>query len=429
METTNLRWSESKKSIVCFFTIYFFFLVFDFTSSDELFPHFVYVIFSPLTSFWHWLVPWTGEHILRLSYPITVRPNGSGDTTYNYVLQLLWIVLALLIAVCWSVIDRKRPAHRQLYFWLRIFVRYYFAFILFVYGFIKVFKLQFPFPSLVKMAEPFGNSSPMGLAWSFVGYSNGYNIFIGMAEVLAGLLLLHRRTVLLGSLLALSIMINVAAMNFMYDIPVKIFSTNLIVLSAFLAAHDWKRVVGFFFLNKPVMPEIEWRPSWPRWARITRLCLKGFFIVAALYSTCFTYWQNSMEYGDNAPKPPMYGIHEVESFSINSTERPPLTTDSVRWKRIIINFAGSARVSTMRDSASWMKLDLDTVKRTFVLSSFRDSTDRYDFSYTEPDPEHILFIGKNKSDSFRIQTRRFNLNNFRLISRDFHWINEQPYNR
>jgi hypothetical protein len=427
--TNTPRWSIARRVTVLFFTVYFFFLVFDFTSSDELFPHFVYVLFSPLTSLWHWLVPWTGENVLHLSYPITVRPNGSGDTTYNYVLQMLWLVFSFVIALIWAVADRKRPSYNQLYNGLRISVRYYFAFILFVYGFIKIIKLQFPFPDLTRMADPFGSASPMGLAWSFIGYSEGYNFFIGAAEVIAGVLILFRRTVLIGSLIAMTVMINVAAMNFMYDIPVKIFSSNLILLSAFLAAHEFDRLRKFFFLNKPVAPSPASMRKWPRWATITRVVAKSAFILFALYSTLWTYYSQSREYGDKAPKPPLYGIYNVESFTRNSTELPPLLTDTTRWKQLIVSFRGRIRIANMADSTRWMKFEVDTARHTAVLTSFRDSTDRYAFNYVEPDKDHLLFTGIGKRDTLQVKLKRFDLMKFRLVSRGFNWINEYPYNR
>src|SRR5690242_16146143 len=37
---------------------------------------------------WNAIIPWVGKHVLRMGTDITVFPNGSGDTTYNYV-QLL----------------------------------------------------------------------------------------------------------------------------------------------------------------------------------------------------------------------------------------------------------------------------------------------------------------------------------------------------
>ena len=139
----NNRWGFIRKAWLLFTVVYFFMLIADFTSSDELYPHFIYVLFKPYTNFWNWIVPWAGQHIFHLSYPITVTPNGSGDTTYNYVLQFLWIVIAMIIALVWAAADRKRPSYQQLKYWARIVLRYYLAMTLFVYGFDKIIKIQF----------------------------------------------------------------------------------------------------------------------------------------------------------------------------------------------------------------------------------------------------------------------------------------------
>jgi hypothetical protein len=39
-----------------------------------------------------------------------------------------------------------------------------------------------------RLLKPYGESSPMGLLWTFMGYSTGYNLFTGGAEALGGLL-------------------------------------------------------------------------------------------------------------------------------------------------------------------------------------------------------------------------------------------------
>ena len=71
-------------------------------------------------NFWHAIVPWVGKHILRLSYDITVFENGSGDTTYNYVLVVCLLTLAAAATLIWSVLDRRRFDYTRLYQWLRI---------------------------------------------------------------------------------------------------------------------------------------------------------------------------------------------------------------------------------------------------------------------------------------------------------------------
>ena len=418
-----------KKTAMFFLTTYLFFLFMDFTSSDEIFPHFVYVLLKPYVAFWDWMVSWTGSHILRMDHPITIKPNGSGDTTYNYVMQLCWIVLALMIAILWAVLDRRRPGYSRLYYWVRVITRYYFAYVLFTYGFVKIIKLQFPFPGLNTLTETYGNSSPMKLAWTFIGYSNGYNLFTGGAEVLAGVLLFFKRTTLLGSLIALTIMINVFAINMAYDIPVKIFSLNLIFLAIFLAAHDFSRLRAMFFLNTTAPPAQLNTPAPRRRNMILQRSLKGLYVVLALYFTLGIAMKSREEYGELAPKPPLYGIYDVEQFTLQGTPLPPLTTDTARWKRMIISYPGSASLSNMADSLRYLSLKIDTVKKTALFTSYKDSTDTWTMAYSLPDKEHLLFTGSIRKDSVTISMRRFDLNKFQLVNRGFHWINEYPFNR
>jgi hypothetical protein len=73
---------------------------------------------------WSPVVVWTGAHVLHLSYPITVLPNGSGDTTWNYVQVLCIITIALAGAILWSLLDRRHVAYPRLFDWLRAYVRF-----------------------------------------------------------------------------------------------------------------------------------------------------------------------------------------------------------------------------------------------------------------------------------------------------------------
>jgi len=421
------KWNFSRRFRVLL-SVYFLFLFLDFTSEDELFPHFVYVMMKFYTNFWNWAIPWTGANILHLSYPITVTPNGSGDTTYNYVMQLLWIVFAVIIALVWAIADRKRLNYEKLYYWIVICVRYFLAYMLFVYGFVKVIKLQFPFPDLVRLTQPYGESSPMGLAWTFVGYSAGYNIFIGGAEVLAGILLFFKRTTLLGSLIAMTVMCNVVAMNFAYDIPVKIFSLNLLFLASWIAWIDKDRLVSFFILHN-ALPENPKQPIFKtRWKKIIQLSMKTVVIIFAFYATLWSNLNMAKKYGDAVKKPSLYGIYDIKTFIKNNKLIEPLATDSTRWKRIIINYPGYVRITNIADSAIWMKLKVDTLKQTLKFTSTADSTDFYTLNY-KIDKKSLNLSGKLRGDSVQIQTQIFDYKKFPLVSRGFHWINEYPNNR
>lgn len=140
--------------------------------------------------------------------------NGSGDSTYHYLQLLCTFILSIVIFITWSICDRKRPGYDDFLYWLQVVIRYVLAFYMIIYGSSKLFMLQFRAPSLFQLVQPYGYSSPMGLAWRFMGYSYAFNVFTGLAEALGGFLLLFRPTKTFGALFCMTVLTNVAAMNF-----------------------------------------------------------------------------------------------------------------------------------------------------------------------------------------------------------------------
>lgn len=96
---------------------------------------------------WRALVPWIGEYVLHLSYKIIVFSNGSGDTTFGYVKVLCYVVLAIVAATVWSLVDR-RWNYAQYYQWVRLYVRILLGATLLSYGAAKVIPTQMPEPPL-----------------------------------------------------------------------------------------------------------------------------------------------------------------------------------------------------------------------------------------------------------------------------------------
>jgi hypothetical protein len=428
LSPTPVKWSISRKFFTIFFAFYFGMQLIDMIISFELLP-FVSFIFTPYVNAWESFIKWAGKNVFRLSNPITVLPNGSGDTTYNFVQLFLWVVVGLVVATIWVLVDYKHTSFRRLEYWMRILIRYYVGYTMLIYGSLKVIKLQFPFPDLSRLTQPYGDSSPMGLAWTFIGYSSGYNIFIGGAEVLAGALLFFKRTTLLGALISIVVMTNVAAMNFSYDIPVKIFSVNLVVLSVYLACFDLPRLINLFLLNRPADAAQLAMPGPKKWKMYLQYGIKTLVIAYMLYGSLWNAVQTRHEYGDLAPKPPLYGIYNVADFLKNRDTILPLTTDTARWKQIIITSKNYATVKTMTDSVRRMRLGIDTVLKVATFKDFRDTTLVYSFQYQVPQTGKLMFTGKFGADSLIISTNRFDENNFRLVNRGYHWINEYPYNR
>lgn len=393
--------------------------------------------FSDLAYDWyiqpfHSLAVWTGKHILHLSYPITVFTNGSGDTTYDYVIILIIFVLSVVGCLIWTLLDRQRSSYSKLYYWLVALVRYYLAVTMLSYGYAKLFKLQFPAPNLYRLVEPYGNSSPMGLAWTYMGYSVGFNIFTGFAEVLSGILLLFRRTTAVGAFLSFMVAGHIMAMNYCYDIPVKLLSTAMVIMALFLLARNIQVLFALFFGSRTVCLSVV-QPV-PIRKRSWFLTLRIFKILLILYVVGFgalSAISNMKEYGPNAPKTPLYGIYNVKTFVRNKDTVAPML-DSVRWKQIYIDGTPSysyGRVQTTNDSSKNYAFRPDTVGHLLTIFSYADTTKKYRFHYEFPTKDSLVLVGNWKNDSVWISFKRYDVNNFLLLRRGYHWINEYPYNR
>src|SRR5258706_4683721 len=146
--------------------------------------------------------------------------TGSGDTLFHYLELLLFAIVASVATATWLTLDRRRD-HARLARGLRIALRYWLAAIMCTYGVLKLFEFQFHTPPAWILDQRVGDKSPMGLMWTFMGHSRAYTMFAGGAETLACVLLLSRRTATLGALVGGAVMLNVVAMNFCYDVPVK----------------------------------------------------------------------------------------------------------------------------------------------------------------------------------------------------------------
>lgn len=424
--TEPLNWSLERKIIFRFFCAYFVLYTFPFPldiipGTDNVSGYY--------TNVWHLIVPWIGRNLLNLPYEITVFPNGSGDTTYDYVYVLCLFVLSIIFTLIWTILDRNRLNYNATLYWLLVLLRYYLAFTMFSYGFAKLFKTQFPFPNLGRLMQPYGQSSPMGLAWTFMGYSTGYNWFTGLGEVVGGALLLFRTTAMLGCLVLIGVIGNIVAMNFFYDIPVKLFSSHLLIITLFVLAPDASRLFDLFVLNRPI-PARNLEPLFTQQkARIGRIVIKAVLILFALYFNINNSLETVKNYGDAAPKPPLYGVYQVERFMLNGDS---LAADTTRWRQVIVAGYKGASNLTIRlanDSLRRYQFEPDSATSKAVLYVRFDTAHKHHLTYLRPDTNSLVLHGRIKQDSVYARLRKQPTDKFLLVNRGFHWINEYPFNR
>lgn len=417
-------WPDGVKPIFRFFCVYILLYTFPFPISTL--P--TTLDLDVNTALWHPLVVRVGEHLLKLETELSAGPGGSGDTAWHFVQVLLFGFLSLLGMIIWSALDRRRVNYEKLYYWLIVLVRYFLAITLIHYGFAKLIKTQFPEPLLDRLVQPLGDASPMGLLWTFMGYSTPYNFFTGVCEVLGGVLLFFGSTRMLGALISVAVLTNIVALNFSYDVPVKLFSMHLLAFSMFLLLPDVSRLRDFLLFNRsvPAAKHVHFLDQSPRYRRIF-YGVKIVCIVALLISNVVDGLQQQRELTRMLVDVPLIGAYEAKLFVINRDTLPPLLDDTRRWKRLTISLKDWATIEYMDGARLYWHFQSDTLKHQVQLISF-DSTSIYEFHYTQQ--EAIFFLeGKIFDDSVRVRLKRTLPEDFPLMNRGFHWINEVPYNR
>ena len=384
-----------------------------------------------------WAVRLANAHVFRVRDTL-IPVNGSGDTSWAFARLWLYMSIALIACVVWTIVDRKRTHYERLSFWLRLIVRYYVAAAALSYGIIKLFLLQMPFPALSQLATPLGDLLPMRFSWLFIGYSAPYQFFSGAMETTAGLLLLYRRTVTAGLFAATGAFLNVVMINLAYDVPVKLYASHLLFSCVFLLALDSKRLVRFLVLNQatPATTAYDWpyRLAWQRWGSIA---VKVFIVYQVLVSPFRTGWQRFQALKHPpAAGPFATGFYDVRTFVVNRDTINAAASDTLRWRDVIFDNAGAGSVNTsdqifwQRYRRGYFRYRPDTTKHTVAVWKTsaipRDSTFLFMMRYERPDTNTIRFHTAIRGDSVHVELVRVP-RHFQLTERQFHWLSE--YNR
>ncbi|MBQ0769254.1 MAG: DoxX family protein [Bizionia sp.] len=392
-----------------------------------LFTYFLlYMLLMLLSPLFETPYRWIGKTIFKINYEYAVNGNGSGDHTFAYLNLFVSVNLTFLTTLIWTILDRNRKSYNTLLYWFLVFLRIVLVVTMLIYGFVKIFKLQFPSASLTHLLDPLSDFSPMGLAWTYMGFSKGFNVFVGFLEVLGGLLLIPRRTQTLGSFITIGVMTQVAVMNFCYDIPVKLFSIHLVSMALMIFATD-HRFLNVFIKNKAVDAYHYYHPFKSTKYHKVIFWIKsiGLFILISFIS--FNFYTTERNRGNNRKKPLHYGIWEATSFVKNGDTLQPLITDNFRWRYLIVDIKEEATVKTMDDIKHHYKFITDSVSQKIMVYKTDSESNDYNFYYQSPNPESLQLDGILESDTLHIIFSRKNHEKFNLNSRGFNWINERPY--
>jgi uncharacterized membrane protein YphA (DoxX/SURF4 family) len=366
---------------------------------------------------------------LKSSDPGFFIDTGSGDRPCDWVLLACLLAFAVAGTLLWSLLDRGRANYIALRRWFWLFFRFALAGQMITYAFAKIVPLQMSFPGLSTLIEPFGSQSPMGVLWNSIGAAPAYEIFAGSCELLGGILILIPRTRTLGALVCLADMTEIFLLNMTYDVPVKILSFHLIVLSLVLLTPDFRRLLQFFLLNRsadaPAATTLFHSQRGNRIAAAVQICIALWLVGNNVWGARLG-WKTD---GGGDPKPALYGVWDVEQQTVDGQPRPPLFTDNNRWRRILFDRYNLVVFERFNDERVFWTGTIDTRAATVKLSQRGNGQGGTTLSYTQPALDQLALDGAMDGHKVHMDLRLYDRNKFLLVSRGFHWVQEFPFNR
>ncbi|MET8800445.1 DoxX family protein [Nocardia sp. NPDC004568] len=370
------------------------------------------------------VLKWVGQTVFGIDVQFH-RDSGSGDQAIIWLMVFTALVVAVVAAVLWSVLDRRRLAYPRAGTWFLTILRWCVAGQMLFYGVAKAVPTQMPPPPFSALIQPYGELSPMAVLWLQVGSAPVYQILLGVAELVGGLLLLVPRTATLGAMLSVVSMAQVFVLNMTFDVPVKILSFHLLVFSLVLLVPQARRFADFFLLARradpAVQPPLFTSRRAARTAGIVQAAL-GIWLIVGISTAGWSAWQ---EFGGGAPKPELYGLWEVTGFRIDGRPVPPLLTDPDRWQRLVIETEGAVSWQRMDGALVTVPAQVDGTARTLTIADPAGAPTA-NLTYTRPEPGTLRLDGELDGRPVTVDLRATDPGAFPLNGPRFHWVQDHP---
>lgn len=343
------------------------------------------------------------------------------DTASMYVLLLILFILAIVVAAILSQLKSWSSYRNKVFQFIYLLVFYYLALQLLKYGSDKIFKTQFYLPEPNTLYTPMGNMSRDLLYWSTMGTSHFYNVFLGSIELIAALLLLIKRTRLLGLLLSFFIILNVVAVNMAFDISVKAFSLLLFFFTLYLLVPYFRKLYQFFLSGRTNETANTPERSLLLTNKSLSLTVKCFFAAVIFLESFYPYLRSGNFNGDLAQRPYMHGAYEVKQF-INGSD----TLDPVKFpvRRFFIHKDSYMILQGQQDEMVDYKLIFDKNEQAYVLIDYQMQKVKINLAYQEQDS--LLTIQYlSDGDLHQLTGKALDWKKLPALKKEFHWTADQ----
>lgn len=290
-------------------------------------------------------IDWTKLHIRDLGglagrgmHFMTINSESGTYGLGSYVDWGISLLIGLVGAVVWTLIDKKRKNYIRLNYFMSALVAFSLLTKLQGLTFSKIFPTQMPELALTQLNTPFGDFTAQKHYWIQFSFVPGYETFAGLAELLIMLLLFFRQTRAWGAALSIAMVGNIAIANHIYDGGVHVLAMLYPLGGIFILWPYLFLLYKLLIKEEDVSGTVYHYPFAKKWEKTTRIVVKTivflFFFVLAAWLHYDNYLHDSYKVPARAGLPGSRGLYDVTEFRLNNQLVPYSPVDKNRWQDV-----------------------------------------------------------------------------------------------
>jgi hypothetical protein len=366
---------------------------------------------------------WIDSHSFHIGFDPARHVAFFADGHCGWLLLRIFTLLSLAGTIIWALADRRRSNYNKLHYWFRTYLAFYLFFPMMGYGLEKMLFIQMPYPNIMSILTPLGQKQGQDVVWDFIGISPGYSFFTGFCEFTGGVLVLFRRTRIVGSLFLAAVLTNVVCLNLFYNIQVKLLCMQLLLTDLFLLGPYIPILFRFFYVLRPVsLAEKKYSFSKP-WKNYLIMAI----FLAPVWKTVADTKRSVEMSRRNSRIRDRQQLYEVVSFVHEKDTLPPLPSDTLRWKRFAFSdYQGHPYgvIFNMQDMQDWYSYQLDDKNGTLTLTDSPDTTRKFHFTFSEPETNKMLLSGVWKGKNVQMVLHKVAIDSLPLVTEKMRWLQD-----
>jgi len=285
---------------------------------------------------------WLNAHIFHFGYSPPVWSTFSA--ALHTIRDTVYLVVSIVVCLVWTMLDRGRGNYNRLLYWFSQVLIMVLSCIVFAYGIVKVFPVQMAGPSFSVLQTPVGDLRPFDLLWTTYGYGSPYQTFTGVFEAVSAILVLFRRTRVVGLLIIVSVMVNVIMLNYTFQIGVLMLSFYVLLVALFLLAPYARQLAGLFFLRQgAALTGVKYVPG-PGLKTVLPKAV-AIVLIAGSFVANTLYVRGIYERREGVRRSAEY--FRIQHFALNGDTLRPWENDTLCWRWWYERTTGGKRYVTV----------------------------------------------------------------------------------